>query len=97
VIATAPTHQMNSAIDPGEDRALDEEGAMQRAYCEAAAAGPSPRRAAGPRRLPGHRLDRRRRPQLLEAVDHHLLAVLQAFEHDPLSFLAPPSLSPAAG
>src|SRR6476660_9105112 len=80
--ATPPSTRMKSAMTQAKIGR-----SMKKRYMRVLAGG---RRGRGGRRLrrrgrrlPGDRLHQRIAAQLLEAVDHHLLARLQAVEHDP--------------
>src|SRR6187399_2558099 len=96
VIATPPTTRMNSAITHAKiGRSMKNlamrAGSLLRGRSRGGRSGSSRRRGGGALRPgPRHRLHGRagrHHLQLLEAVDHHLLAGLQAVEHHPLVVL----------
>src|SRR6187402_1581596 len=96
VIATLPSTMMNSAITHAKmgrsmkNLAMEEGSLVLSCGRSGSAAGGRGRRGGRCRgrrrtRLPRHRLHRARAAQLLEAVDHHLLAGLQAVGDEPLA------------
>jgi hypothetical protein len=98
VMATLPATTMNSAMTHAKMGRLMKNCAIAGAQRDAAdAAGATA--ACGRGRCTGrprHRLDDDVGPQLLEAVDHHLLAGLQPVQHHPLTAARGPQLHRAA-